>query len=95
LSEFKTFDDFEKKFNFSPEDIASLIKKGEEAGVKYNDAEFAISRKEMLKGMKGLVASNLWKTNEYYRIVNEDDVVIEKALQVISDRTEYNKILGF
>ena len=95
LSEFKTFDDFEKKFSFTPEDISGFIKKGEDAGVKYNDLEFAISRKEILKGMKGLVASNLWKTNEYYRIVNEGDVVIGKAWQVISDRTAYNKILGF
>ncbi len=95
LSDFKTFDDFKKKFSFTPEDISGFIKKGEDAGVKYNDLEFAISRKEILKVMKGLVASNLWKTNEYFRIVNEGDVVIEKAWQVISDRTAYNKILGF
>jgi hypothetical protein len=45
--------------------------------------------------MKALIASNLWQTNEYFRILNEDDVVIEKALQVVSDKAAYNKILGY
>ncbi len=94
-SEYKTFEDFRKKFIFSDQDIADFIKKGETAGVKYNESQFQVSKSEILKITKALVASNLWKTNEYFRILNEDDVVIKKALQVVSDKTAYNKILGY
>jgi carboxyl-terminal processing protease len=45
--------------------------------------------------MKALIASNLWQTNEYFRILNEGDVVIERALQVVNDKAAYNKILGY
>jgi hypothetical protein len=45
--------------------------------------------------LKGLVATNIWQTNEYFRILNQGDVVIEKALKIISDKSAYNKILGF
>ena len=72
-----------------------FIKKGEDSGLKYNEAQFSTSKDEILKVMKALIASNLWKTNEYFRILNEDDTVIDKALQIVTDKTAYNKILGY
>ncbi len=94
-SEYKLFDDFKENFSFSPEEIDILIKKAGDAGVKYNDSHFKISQNELLRFLKGLVASNIWKSNEYYRIINENDVTIETALKIISDKTAYEKILGF
>ena len=40
---------------FSAEDIAHLIKKAEESGVKYNDLQFTISKAEILTVMKALL----------------------------------------
>jgi carboxyl-terminal processing protease len=94
-SEYKTFDEFRNNFSFSSQDIADFIRKGEAGGVKYDDLQFIVSREEILKYMKALVASNLWKTNEYFRILNENDAVIRKALEVVTDKTAYNRILGF
>jgi len=94
-SEYKLFDDFKNRFNFSQGDIADFLKKAEESGLKYDDSQFAMIRTDILKVLKGLVAANIWQTNEYFRIVNENDVVIDNALKIISDKTAYNKILGF
>jgi carboxyl-terminal processing protease len=94
-AEYRTFDDFKAKFKFSSDDLAYFIKMGENAGVKYNDSEYAISKDELNKVLKALVASNLWRTNEYFRILNEGDVVINKALRIISDKSAYNKVLGY
>ena len=94
-SEYKTFEDFKRRFSFTPAEIADFVKKGEDAGLKYNEDQFSTSKDEIIKIMKALIASNLWKTNEYFRILNEDDKVIEKALQIVTDKTAYNKILGF
>jgi carboxyl-terminal processing protease len=93
-SAFKTFDDFKDRFEFTNEEIRAFIKKGEDAGVKYNESQYLHSEKEILLILKALVASNIWQTNEYFRIINENDNVIEKALQVINDVSMYNKILG-
>ncbi|MDP4224527.1 MAG: S41 family peptidase [Bacteroidota bacterium] len=93
-SGYKTFDDFRNKFNFTKEDVDAFIKKAEDSGVKYDGAQFTRSRDEILRILKGLVSANIWQSNEYYRIVNENDVVIEKALKVINDKVQYNKLLG-
>jgi hypothetical protein len=48
----------------------------------------------MLLVLKGLVATNIWQTSEYFQIINQNDKVIEKALKVISDKKAYNALLG-
>ena len=93
-SKYKTFDDFKNRFEFSADDIRSFIKKGEETGVKYDEAQYRKSESEILLVLKALLANNLWNTNEYFRIINEKDNVIAEALNVISNRDRYNKILG-
>lgn len=93
-SKYKTFDEFKNNFNFPSEDIKEFIKKGEDAGVKYVEEQFRKSEGEILQVLKALLANNIWQTNEYFRIINENDKVIAEALKVISDKNRYNKILG-
>ena len=93
-AEYKTFDDFKKKFEFSSDDIKSFIAKGEAEGVKFNEEQFNKSKNEILLILKGLIATNIWKTSEYFEIINENDKVIDKALKIISDTRSYNSILG-
>jgi len=95
ISRYTSFEDFRKNFQFTSEDISTLIKMGEEAGAVYDDNQFTISRNVILRIMKGLVASNIWRTSEYFMIVNEGDEVIANALKVVSNRQEYNRLLGY
>jgi carboxyl-terminal processing protease len=91
---YKTFADFQKNFNFSQEDINSMIAKAGSEGIKYNEEQFNKSKEEILLYMKGFIASNMWQTSELYQIVNQNDNVIAKALEVITDKQKYNSILG-
>jgi carboxyl-terminal processing protease len=93
-SAYPTFDDFSGRFQFSDDDIHAFIKKGEDAGVKYDEHQFKVSEQEMLLALKALVASSIWQTNEYFRIINTNDNLIKKALNLISDKNAYNRILG-
>lgn len=93
-SQYKSFDDFKRKFELNSDDIKSFIAKGEAEGVHFNEDQFNKSKNEILLILKGLVATNMWKTSEYFQIVNENDRVIDKALNLISDKKAYNSILG-
>jgi carboxyl-terminal processing protease len=92
---YKTFEDFRKKFEFSPEDVRTFIAKGEAEGVPYDESQFEISKAEILLIMKGYIASNIWQISEFYELINQNDNVIERALEVISDPNGYKKILGY
>jgi carboxyl-terminal processing protease len=93
--QYKSFDDFKKMFSFTPDEIKSFIAKGEAEGVTYDESQFNTSKDEILLILKGLVATNMWEVNEYYRIINENDRVIERALKVVSDKKAYNALLGY
>jgi len=93
-SKYKSFDDFKANFQFSPEDIKEFIAQGESEGVKFDEEQYNISKDELLLILKGLVATNIWQISEYFQIINQNDKVIEKALQVISDKNNYNSLLG-
>ena len=94
LAEYKSFDEYKSKFEFTPDEIKLFIKAGEDAGVKYNEAQFKTSEKETMKILKAIVANNLWQSNEYFRIVNEGDDMINRALKVLGDSKEYNRLIG-
>jgi carboxyl-terminal processing protease len=94
-SKYKTFNEFRSDFSFSDEDMADLKNKAGKAGVKFDETGYNISRNEILTVLKGYIAANIWKTNEFYMIINEGDPVMESALKIISDRQEYDRLLGF
>ena len=94
-TKYKSFGEFKNGFEFTPDDIQTFIKKGEAEGIKFNESQYKISENEILIGLKALVATNLWQTNEYFQIVNENDNVISNALKIISDKAAYNKLIGY
>lgn len=94
-SKYKVFDDFRKNFQFSDEEIKAFIAKGEADGVKFNEEQYIKSKDMLLLVLKGLVATNMWQTSEYFQIINQNDKVIDKALKVISDKKSYNSLLGY
>ncbi|TAL62778.1 MAG: S41 family peptidase [Bacteroidetes bacterium] len=91
---YKLFEEFRSKFQFNQDELKALTDRGEADGIKYNEEQFLKSKDEILLVLKGLVASNIWQTSEYFQIINENDKVIEKALKVISDKKAYNALLG-
>ena len=94
-SAYPSFYDFRERFTFSDEEVNLFIKDGEKAGVKFKEKDFAVSKNEILKILKALVVNDVWQTTEYFRIINEGDPVIEKALKVLGDDKGYKKILGY
>jgi hypothetical protein len=41
------------------------------------------------------VARDLWDMNEYYRVVNEDDYAISRAVSILTDPVLYSTMLGY
>jgi carboxyl-terminal processing protease len=95
MKQFTNFEAFRSGFQISPEMFKSLIDKGEAEGVKYNEEQFNRSKDEIALVLKALIATNIWQTSEYFQIINQNDKVIAEALRLISDKKNYNSILGY
>ncbi len=88
--EFPSFAVFKK--NFSTEtlyfQLIDFLKK-EKIEIKEEDIEN--SKLLMCRLLKAFIARDIWDSNEFYEIYNEDDPIIQKALKVLSE--DYDGLL--
>ncbi|MDT8401545.1 MAG: S41 family peptidase [Bacteroidales bacterium] len=91
--QYQSFKQFRENFSFKDSDMDRLIKLGNEMGVSFVEDEYAISGKQIRMIIKGLVARDIWDMSEYYEIVNKDDNVIDKALEIIGDSNKFLSLL--
>ena len=84
---YPTFEDYKKDFEIDNDILIRLQKQAEQDSVKLkNEEEYEKSLPQIRKQMKALLARDLWNMNEYFQIINEDDDIINKALELIKER---------
>ena len=87
------FEMFQKNFQVTGDMIDEIVKNGEKQGVKKDENLFTPIVPEIKLFVKSLIARDLWNMNEMYQIMNEENDMLKKGLEVLKDGT-YEKILG-
>ena len=83
-SQYKDFDKYRATFEVPQELIDSIVSKGVQADVKAaDDDELQHTVARLRLQLKALVARDLWDTNEYYAIMNEENDIVKRALQLL------------
>ena len=80
-----SFPDFASyKSNFNTDTVfTKLITYAETDGLKPNQDDINKSKSEITMLLKAYIARDLWDSNEFCQIVNEDNAMLKQALQVI------------
>lgn len=90
---FKDFDKFRKNFQVTDAMFENLVEAATKDGIEMNDIEYAKSKPLMALQIKALVARDLWETNEYYQIMDEENESLLKAVQILQTNGAYEKFL--
>ncbi len=91
---FSDFKVYSEKFEVTDEMIEKIIAAGEKEGVKRDEKSIEFARPLMKKQMKAIIARDLFSMSHYFQIMNDDDEVIQKALESMSRKGSYEKILS-
>ena len=79
-----TIEEYNKKFKVDDELLARLHQYAERDSVKPKDKEeFEKSLPQISLQMKALLARDLWDMNEYFQIINQDDEIVKKAMELL------------
>lgn len=82
--EYQTFEDFNARFVVPEDMLKDLWEEGEKAKVKLKDEEERQnSIPQISLQLKALVARDLWQMNEFYKVNNEGNHIVQKALEVL------------
>lgn len=92
---YKTFDRFYREYEVDAAAIEGLKAAGEKNGVKFDQAQYDVSAPEIRTLMKALVARDLWDMNEYFMVVNRDDLALRRAVDILGDPLLYETLLGY
>ncbi|MBV5312424.1 MAG: S41 family peptidase [Prolixibacteraceae bacterium] len=90
-TDYKTYNE---KFEVTDAMIEKILAAGEKEGVKRDEKSIEFARPIMKRQMKGLIARDLFTISHYFQIMNDEDESIKKAVEVISKKGEYEKILS-
>ena len=84
---YKSFDTFNKNYVVPQSLLDTIIAEGKKEKVEPKDkAELTATIPYIKVQLKALVARDLWDMNEYYRIWNEQSDIVNKAVQLASDK---------
>jgi carboxyl-terminal processing protease len=89
--DYPDFDTFDKEFTLNAEFMMNFLKVAEKEGVKFNEKEYTLSEELIKSQIKSLIAQKLWDINASYRIINEYDKEVLRALEVIKDDALFDK----
>ena len=90
---YKNFEAFRDNFEVNDVLVNGMIDEAEKEGIKRDAEGIAFARPLIKKLVKALLARDLFDPGCYYQIMNEDENIIKKALEVIEAPDKYEKFL--
>ena len=82
--EYRSFEDFNERFDVPEIVLQELFGEAEKAKVKLKDEDERQRSVPMLKmQLKALIARDLWDMSQYFQIVNEQNHIVQKAIQLL------------
>lgn len=82
--EYKTFADFNARFEVPDDMLKEIYDEGEKQKVKFKDEEEREKSVPMIKlQLKALIARDIWDMTEYFEIMNEVNPIVQKGIEVL------------
>ena len=90
---YNTFEKFERNFSISQEIMNELVTFAENQNLPADPEGLAVSDEEIRKQIKALIAQNLFSTNYYFQIVNQNNMALKKAIEVLNNWESYKHLV--
>ncbi len=87
--EYASFEDFNASFSVSDDMIGDLVQMAKNEGIEPDPESLKVSGNKIKLIIKGLIARDIWDMSEFYEVINIEDPVFLKALQVLKDSDQY------
>ncbi|MBR6445166.1 MAG: S41 family peptidase [Prevotella sp.] len=84
--QYASFDDFKRDFEVPQSMIDDVVAEAEKQNVKpKDDAELQQTLPMLRMQLKALIARDIWDMNEYFAIINEQNHIVRRGLEVLGN----------
>lgn len=90
---YPTFDKFNENFEITAEDVEQVVAKGVEEGIEKDEESLSFLEDDLKREIKAFIARDVYSRNDMYKVLNEEDEAILKALEVFDNQDKYAALL--
>jgi carboxyl-terminal processing protease len=87
------FDKYYREFNIDDAFIGQLRKTAEAEKLTIIEDQLTKSKSLISLQLKALIARDLWSMNEYFRIMDNENESLKKAISILEKEGEYDRLL--
>ncbi len=91
--QYPVFQKFADNFTVSDAMIEELVKRGEKEEIPRDQESINFTLPLIKKEIKALIARDIYAKDYFYQIYNQDDTVIQKAIEIIKNQGRYKQML--
>jgi carboxyl-terminal processing protease len=85
---YQSVESFNKNFNISPAVFDEFVAYSQKNGVKPVEKQIKISEPLIKLQLKALIARNIWNNKGFYPVLQKEDNVLNKALELFNDEKQ-------
>lgn len=93
LSKYPTVEKFKTDFEVSDEILSKIVEMATNDKIEYNEEQYLRSESLFKRRIKSYIARDLYNTEAFFKIYNEDSDIFKKGLEIINNDEEYSKLL--
>ncbi|RKD89708.1 carboxyl-terminal processing protease [Mangrovibacterium diazotrophicum] len=93
-NKYPDFASYDNKFSIGDEFVENVIAQAAEEKVDSDKESIDFARPLIKKLGKALIARDVFGTNYYFQVINKDEEIIKKAVEVLENNSNYEKILA-
>jgi carboxyl-terminal processing protease len=90
---YPSFDKFKKEYDIDDAFLKDLLTQADKDKIKFDSAQYVISKSFIKLQLKALIARDLWEMSEYYQIMDAENESLTKAVEILQTPGAYEKIL--
>jgi carboxyl-terminal processing protease len=94
LGKYPTFDKFRDKFQPGEEMIEGIVAAGEKDSIARDQKSIDFTLPMMKREIRAHMARSLYTADHFYQIINEEDSMIRKAMEVLANQEQFSLILA-
>ena len=85
LKKYRTFEQFNRKFEVTDEMLEELVALGERMKILFNEEQYKTALPLIKTQIKALLARDIWDMSEYFQVINTLSESMNKAVELLSE----------
>lgn len=94
LAKYPTIDSYKKEYQVAEDMLTKLIEEGKSEKVEFKEDQYLKAKPYITSQIKALMARDLYDTAAYFQIMNEENDIFKKGLEIIKDDKHYHQLLN-